>query len=150
MSVKFMQPKIIALLLLAMFAPLSHAMDLVVQDAWVREAPPTARTLAGYGLLSNHGDQEITVTAVSSKSFGRVEMHSMIMKNGMMQMKAVKRIVIPAGGTFEFVPGGYHLMLINPAKSLRDGDRVELEFELSNGAKRMAEFVVKKAASMMN
>ena len=42
--------------------------------------------------------------------------------------------VEPAGESLAFERGGYHLMLIGPAK-LRAGDEVEITLELGDGSK---------------
>ena len=51
-------------LLLAMAAAAGPTMD--ISDAWVREAPPTARVLAAYMLITNLSESGFTVTAVTS------------------------------------------------------------------------------------
>ena len=45
---------------------------------------------------------------------------------GMMGMQPVARLEIPAGGTVELKPGGYHIMLMGLARPLKEGDEIEL------------------------
>ena len=49
----------------------------------------------------------------------------------MMGMQPVARLEIPAGGTVQLAPGGYHIMLIGLTKDLNVGDTVQvtLKFE---------------------
>jgi copper(I)-binding protein len=49
----------------------------------------------------------------------------------MMGMEPVARLEIPAGGTVQLAPGGYHIMLIGLTKDLNVGDTVQvtLKFE---------------------
>ena len=49
----------------------------------------------------------------------------------MMGMQPVARLEIPAGGTVQLAPGGYHIMLIGLTKDLKVGDTVQvtLKFE---------------------
>ncbi|WP_208026956.1 copper chaperone PCu(A)C [Rhabdothermincola sediminis] len=48
------------------------------------------------------------------------------MSGGMMQMREVDAIEVPAGGTVELKPGGYHVMLLELAEPLTEGTMVPL------------------------
>ena len=56
----------------------------------------------------------------------RIELHQHTHKDGMMQMRQVDKIVIPAKSSVELKPGGYHVMLIGLAKKIKKDDLVEL------------------------
>jgi len=60
---------------------------------------------------------------------------------GMMGMRPVARLDIPAGGKVELKPGGYHIMLIELTRELKVGDKVEitLTFEKAGDVKVTAE-----------
>jgi copper(I)-binding protein len=45
---------------------------------------------------------------------------------GMMQMREVDAIEVPAGGSVELKPGGYHIMLLELAEPLVEGESVAL------------------------
>lgn len=51
--------------------------------------------------------------------------------SGMMQMRPVERIEVPAGQTVELKPGGLHIMLLDVKRTLEPGETIEvtLEFE---------------------
>ena len=51
---------------------------------------------------------------------------STTMGGGMMTMREVDRIEVPAGETVVFEPGGYHVMLLDLAEPLEVGDTVEV------------------------
>src|SRR4051812_32621748 len=85
--------------------------------AWIRAAAPGVSVLGGYLTLSNATDKPVQLTAVASPDFGMVEMHRSFMKDGMESMEPVPSVDIPAHGSFEFKPGSYHLMLMQPKKS---------------------------------
>ena len=53
------------------------------------------------------------------------------MSGEMMGMQPIARLEIPAGGTVQLAPGGYHVMLIGLTKDLNVGDTVQvtLKFE---------------------
>lgn len=102
-----------------------------ISDAWVREAPPIQRILAGYMQIRNDTDTPRKITAVNSAIFGSVEIHKTVIKDGMARMEAQHALVIPAMGTTVLEPGGVHLMLIDPQKPLQAGDKVTLELQIA-------------------
>jgi periplasmic copper chaperone A len=89
--------------------------DITVTDVWVRQ-PAEGQTLsAGYGMISNTGDADVTLIGASVPFDATIEIHQTLMgDDGVMQMQEVPEgFVIPAGGTFELKPGGPHIMLID-------------------------------------
>ncbi|MFN7151064.1 MAG: copper chaperone PCu(A)C [Microthrixaceae bacterium] len=48
------------------------------------------------------------------------------MGGGMMSMRQVQRIDVPADGTVALEPGGYHVMLLDVQKELVPGDTIEV------------------------
>ena len=54
----------------------------------------------------------------------RPELHTHIDDNGVMRMRQVEAIEVPAGGTAELKPGGLHLMLIDLNGPLVEGESV--------------------------
>ncbi|MFA7553957.1 MAG: copper chaperone PCu(A)C [Spongiibacteraceae bacterium] len=115
------------ILLLLVFLPLAARADVLVEEGYVRGLPPGQPTTAAFMRLVNKGDAAVTINAAKSDSAERVEFHVHKHQNGMMRMEQVNNVVIPAGGEFVLVPGGYHLMLIGLHKPLREGDDVDIE-----------------------
>ncbi len=110
----------------------SHAGQIEVVNAWVAAAVPNAPTGAAYMLIKNHGskdDQLITVETDASKLAG---FHTMVMKGDMMYMNYVKFIPVPAGGSAELKPGGYHVMIMKLRKHLKEGGEVHLTLKFKN------------------
>jgi len=105
---------------------------LEVHNAWVREAPPSAKVLATYMSLHNHTDKTHTILSVTSPQFARIEIHRTEMKDGMARMLPVSRIMISSHGKVLFEPGGLHLMLIKPKNKYKSGDKIQLRLHLSD------------------
>jgi copper(I)-binding protein len=105
-----------------------------VQQAWIREAPPTSRVLAGYMSIINTGAVPAEITAISSPDFASAELHQTRVEDGVASMVPIDSITVPAGGRVELEPGGMHLMLFDPGRALQSGDRVRLEVTQSDGA----------------
>jgi len=65
----------------------------------------------------------------------------MIMKGDMMTMRPMPSLSIPANGTVDFKPGGYHAMLDDLRKPLVKGEKVSvtLTFQGMDGKKTSTE-----------
>jgi len=111
---------------------------LQVSEPWVREAPPTSRVLAGYLTLVNKADNTMTVTAISSPDFKNAEIHRTVIEEGVARMLPVKQLQVPAGGQRILEPGGHHLMLFDPLRTLTEGETVTLIIHLDNGKQMSA------------
>ncbi|MDE0661600.1 MAG: copper chaperone PCu(A)C [Gammaproteobacteria bacterium] len=85
---------------------------LAFDNAWVR-APVAGRTVtAAYCDVTNPGDMPIDIVGFGSDHPGlRVEIHESTEHEGMMRMRRLERVTIPAKATVSFAPGGRHLML---------------------------------------
>ena len=82
------------------------------QRLWLQLPPRAAPVAAGYLQLKNTSDESVTLVSVSSEQFGQVEMHETVLENEMMAMRELPELVIAAGETVIFKPGGLHLMLM--------------------------------------
>lgn len=122
------------LLLLSMISLTSHAESQVESDAinittknvWIREAPPTATVLAAYMTLQNPTDKDITLICAQSPAFSDIMFHKTEVVNDVAKMRHADEIVIPANGSFELAPGGFHMMLMGKKSPLKAGDNVEI------------------------
>jgi copper(I)-binding protein len=104
-----------------------------ISDAWVREAHPDAKANAGYMTLINTGPEEVTLVRVESDSFADIEVHEMVIVDGMMQMKKVADMTIPANGRVQLGPGGKHLMMTDPQTHLSTGQKVDMTLTFRSG-----------------
>ena len=92
--------------------PQSLGSPLKFDNAWIR-APVAGRAVtAAYCDVTNSGDKPVDIIGFDSDHPGlRVEMHESTEHDGMMQMRRLARVTIPAKATVSFAPGGKHLML---------------------------------------
>jgi copper(I)-binding protein len=70
--------------------------------------------------------------------------HRTIVKDGMARMEHASQIEITPDASLLFAPGGYHLMLLNPKRTLRAGDRVDVNLEFRGGLVLPVAFEVRK------
>ena len=59
-------------------------------------------------------------------------------------MIAQEQLSIPAKSSLTLEPGGYHLMLFNPAKPVKAGDKITLTVNLDSGKTQNIEAIVRK------
>lgn len=67
-----------------------------------------------------------TLVGAASPVAGLSEIHEMKMEGGVMKMRPVARLDLPAGKPVLLGPGGYHVMLMNLKQSLKKGESVPL------------------------
>ena len=115
-----------------------------VRDAWVREAPPGMTMMAGYMALQNNTSRPQVLVAASSSDFERVMIHRTIAKDGMAGMAHASQIELKPSASLIFAPGGYHLMLMNPKRTLRAGDPVVINLQFRGGPDLPVAFQVRK------
>ncbi len=103
------------------------ASDIEVSDAWVRAPIGQVNVTAGYFTLTNTGAEQDTLLSVESTLAAKTEIHTTFEgEGGMMRMRPVPQIVIPAGGTHALKPGADHLMLMGLEQTVEDGDTATL------------------------
>lgn len=104
-----------------------------IMNAWVREAHPSAPVNAGYMTLINVGEDDLQVAGVESDAFETIEIHEMAVVDGMMKMRQVDDLTIPARGQIALEPGGKHLMLKKPRVALKSGEKVDMTLTFQSG-----------------
>lgn len=126
--------KVVSVFLLMLTASLVLAAGgVTVENAWIREAPPGARAMAGYMVVKNHGTSDKILVGAASDAFGEVMLHRTVIEGGMAKMVHQMAITIPAKGEVTFEPNGYHVMLMAPKKPLKTGDKVEITLKFKDG-----------------
>ena len=90
----------------------AHKIGLLrVEAPWAR-IRPGARAGAAYLRIVNTGAKDDRLIEVAAPVAGRVELHSHVMKDGVMRMRRIDAVSVPGGKTADLQPGGRHVMLI--------------------------------------
>jgi len=131
-------------LALTFTAATSEEAGVSVRDAWVRESPPGVAMMAGYMALRNNTSRSQVLVAARSSDFETVMIHRTIVKDGMASMVHASQIEIAPNASLLFAPGGYHLMLLNPKRTLRAGNRVDVNLEFRGGLVLPVAFEIRK------
>lgn len=133
--------RLLVSLVLALSAAVVSAASLTARDGWIRPAPPVAKVRAGYVVIENASEAEVVLTKAESPDFGAIEIHTMYDDAGTMRMRRVPELRVPAKGKVELKPGGLHLMMFRPQRTLAEGDAVEVMLS-GKGARVAATLVV--------
>lgn len=91
-----------------------------VTGAWSRASAGAAKMGVVYMSITG-GAADDVLTGASSPVAARTELHESTMDSGMMRMRAVPRLPIPAGQVVVLRPGGYHMMLVGLHQPLKAG-----------------------------
>lgn len=136
----------LAALLLAGASGLAHAGDIALERPWSRATPANAPVGAGYVTLKNSGATADRLVSATSDIAGKVEVHEMAMDNGVMKMRPVNGLEIPAGKSVELKPGGYHIMFMQLKQQLKAGDTVKGVLTFEKAGAMPVEFKVEAMA----
>ena len=82
---------------------------------------------------------------VSASIADRVEIHSMTMDDGMMQMRQLTAIELPAGQRVSFEPTGMHLMLVGLKQPLTANTAFKLQLRFERAAEQTVTVHVRPA-----
>jgi copper(I)-binding protein len=111
---------------------------LYVDGGYVRLNANPDNPAAGY--FTVHGGAEpVVLRAVETDAAVRLELHESVMEGGVMAMRPIDTVDVPAEKTVEFKPGGKHVMLwqINP-QAISAG-KMTFKFIFSNGDRILAD-----------
>lgn len=104
-----------------------------IENAFIRGLPPTQPNTAAFFTVVNHSDEEVTLLAAGSDIAEALEIHRHEHHNGMMSMQEQPSVTIAPHSSFQFAPGGYHLMLLNLRRPLREGEQVQFNLKTCTG-----------------
>ena len=126
-------------------AAAAEAQSVVVKSAYAVEPPPSQNVTAGYMIVENLDALEVALVSAASESAAAVELHAMETDaGGMMRMRKVERIGVPAKGSIELKPGGLHLMFIGLKRGFKDGEEVTVTLLFSNSTKKTVTMPVRR------
>ena len=127
----------------------SHGSSIEVENPYARAVPPTAANSAAFMLLQNNSDQERNLVSASSDVSEITELHNHINDDGVMRMRKVPQITVPAKGSVELKPGSFHVMLIKLKQPLQEGDAVNVTLNFDDGSKQDVSMTAQKVMRPM-
>ena len=125
--------------LLAVGASSAAHAQLRVDSAWVRATVPNQSATGAFMRLT--AQKDVVLTGASSPVADIVEVHEMLMDQGIMRMRASEPVPLKAGQTIELKSGGLHIMMMGLKKQIKAGARVPLTLSLkaADGSRSVVE-----------
>lgn len=108
------------------------ASGVTAADAWVRLPAVPQNPGAAYFTVTGGGADEV-LTGVATPVAARSELHESMSAGGMMTMRALPNIAVPAGESIAFEPGGRHVMLFEISPDIRAGAQTTLTLRFESG-----------------
>ncbi len=106
-----------------------------IVDPWARAATLEGGNSAIYMVLRNTSADADKLVSAEGDVATAIEIHETSMDNGVMSMHQVEGgLEVPANGSVELKPGGYHVMLIGLSGALKAGDMVSVKLNFESGA----------------
>jgi copper(I)-binding protein len=136
--------KNVKLLLSALLATTitASAAPLAITDAWFRSLPGKLPA-AGYFTAQNNTGHDVAITGARSDGCGMLMLHQSSNTGGMSGMDMIDKVMVPAGATVRFAPGGTHLMCTDAR--LKIGTKAPVLLNLSDGTAVAVAFQVRNA-----
>lgn len=127
----------------------SAADAVTVSDAHVRAVPPGQPNSASFMTLSNNSDTNHAVVGAASSVSKVAELHTHTMTDGMMRMRRIDQIDLPANGSVTLQPGGLHVMMIGLERELVPGEEVAITLMFEDGSNTRFDAPVRKLQMKM-
>lgn len=112
-----------------------------VIESWTRATVPGQESGTVY--LRIVSQQEARIIAVASSAADSAGMHSMTHENGVMRMRELEALPLPAGQEVELSSSGSHIMLTGLKQPFKAGDSVPLTLTIQLADKRKEKIMVK-------
>lgn len=135
--------------------------ELAIADVWARTSAEGQTTGAAYMVVTGGKDADRLIEALAPTEVAAMTeihetvpvaeaegdaMEGMDMEGGAeLTMRPVEWIDVPAGGTVELKPGGYHVMLMELAKPLAAGDTFDLKLTFEQAGEQTVTVTVRDA-----
>ena len=134
-----MTRSLFALLAAGLFSTSALA-QVTVLDPWVRATVPNQKASGAFMRVQSTANARLV--GISTPAAGRAELHEMAMENNTMRMRQVDAIELPAGKPVNLASGGYHVMLFDLKRQLKEGETVPVTLVVQDAAKKSSSVTV--------
>ena len=108
--------------------------DVVVEQPWARASIGVSRPGAAYMTVLNIGEEEVTLTGLSTPLAKMPEIHrSSTTAEGLSTMAPAGEITISPGESVALEPGGLHTMLMRLQTAMIEGETFPLTLAFADG-----------------
>ncbi len=118
-----------------------------IEDGWVRPGNAGMMT-AAYFNINNGTNSADSLLSVESNVTDDTQIHESYEKeDGMMGMRGIGLVPVPANAVTELKPGGIHIMIIRPFQDVSLGDSVDFELYFLESGSMEITLPVKSSAN---
>jgi len=128
----------------ALFTAFAVQAQVKVDDPWVRATVAPQKSTGAFMQLT--ATKPVKVVAASSPVAEMVEIHEMKMEDGVMKMRAVDALPLPAGQAVALKPGSYHVMMMGLKAPIKAGETVPLTLTVEGEDKQRTTIAIKAEA----
>lgn len=115
---------------------------------WARATPGGVTVAGGFLEMRAAGGMADRLIGATSPVAGTVELHTHTHESGVMRMRRVEAIEVPAGASVTLKPGGLHLMLMELKQPLKAGERVPLTLRFEKAGEVAVSLEVARIGAM--
>src|SRR5580700_10074545 len=120
--------------------------EIEVKDAWARATPGKAENGAAYLTIVSPASDRLT--GVSTPIAKQAELHNMTMEGGVMKMRPLADVDLPANQPVTLKPGGTHIMLVGLNQPLKPGQSFPLTLSFEKAGNREVTVSVETPGAM--
>jgi len=126
------------------FTSLPAVAEVKATNAWVRATVPTQKSTGAFVTLTS--TENAKVVAAESPAAKIVEIHESKHEKGVMRMRALDAIELPAGKPVQLAPGGKHVMLMGLAKPVAAGETLPIVLTIEDASGKRSRIEVRATA----
>ena len=119
--------------------------EITISRGFIKLPRPGVDVTAGFATIK--ANAELKVMNVFNKNFKNIELHSMRMNFGVMEMRKLIEPRLGPNSPLVLSPGNDHLMLFGIKKKLKSGEKLDLTFlfkdDKDKKIKKVFKFIVK-------
>lgn len=108
------------------------ANSIAVTDAWVTASDRD--TTFAYATLKNSGETDVTIVSASSGVAERIDLESVVYDGRTDMAELQREVVIPAGASYRFEPGGRPITLVNLLQPIHVGNDIGFMVSFSDNS----------------
>jgi periplasmic copper chaperone A len=114
--------------------------QVTVADAWANATLPQQHD--GGAFMTIRASGAARLIGASTPAARSAQLHLATLDGGVMRMRPVAQLALPAGCVVSLAPGGYHLMLLGLARPLVAGEKFPVTLAIEDAAHARHDVVV--------
>lgn len=104
-----------------------------VKNPWMRKPNPVVPMTAAFMEIENKSDKDIYLTSITGDDAETYEIHTHKKVDGVMKMRQIPKLKVPAKGKAILKPMHDHVMIIQIKKGHLKGEKAALKLHFDNG-----------------